>query len=348
MARHLSSRRFSSLCSMLPTTSKPGNPIIWNGQVYSHSCLLDRPFDGDDVCGDPLPADLGTLSPTGGELVQGNGDGSDYPSGQGPAGPIITYRSGTPSPTCTTKCGTLCTGYYCEPNPTGEPPDFTDPVNGGECAFKTTTTQCNGSGGHTVCVPVEVCTKPTDMPTLTSKPDAASPTGSCLASGPVSTCAMGPGGQRACITSTTCTEWARASPTTNTPPPNPPSPTPHNAFVAIALDELFMTSDIGGDWSREWDVFSAPLSGVIRLCDDHPIFSQSTTATGMSPGFPPTLGPFTAQGFTCTYRGTRDKLGLLECDGVQNMWCEKVQGNAVEACSLFDNPIMVPVVVCRW
>lgn len=98
-------------------------PIIWNAQVFDKSCLLDRPFPGGDVCGDPLPLDLGTLSPAGGEPVQGNGDGSGYPSGHGPAGgqigPTITYRSGIPSPTCTTKCGTLCTGYYCQPNPLG-------------------------------------------------------------------------------------------------------------------------------------------------------------------------------------------------------------------------------------
>ncbi|KAK4040087.1 pectate lyase superfamily protein-domain-containing protein [Parachaetomium inaequale] len=271
-------------------------PIIWNGQVFDHSCLLDRPFNGDDACGDALPADLGTLSPA-------RGQGS--PGAQG--GQTITYHSGAPSPTCTTKCGTLCTGYYCEPNPTGKPPDFTDPVNAGGCAFKTTTTQCNGSGGRTVCVPVE----------------------------------------SACITSTTCTAWATLAPTTSTPPPPPPSPTPHSAFIAIALQELVVQSDRTADWSREWRVYSAPLNNAIDACQDHPIFDQVTyRATGANPGFPPTLGPFNAQGYICTYKGTEDKMGLLECDGVQNMWCEHRPDLA--GCSRLNNPIMALVVICRW
>ena len=322
-------------------------PVIWNAQIFEKSCLLDRPFVGGKACGDPLPPDLGSLSPTGGEPVQGNGDGSGYPSGHGAAGGrTITYRSGAPSPTCTTKCGTLCTGYYCQPNPTGKPPDFTDPVNAGNCAFKTTTTQCSSSGAHTTCVPVEVCTIPTDLPTVTGKPGATR-TGSCLASVAVSTCAMGPGGQPACITSTTCANWATATATTKTTAPA--SPTPHSAFIVIALEEWFLPTDVGGDWARSWQVFSAPLDGTINSCQARPDFSQSTTSgTGLSPGFPPKLGPFTAQGFSCTYRGTEDKLGLLECVGVDNVQCSEFHENLAQGCFPSDNPIEVPVVRCRW
>ncbi len=324
-------------------------PVIWNAQVFEKSCLLDRPFVGDEPCGEVLPPDLGSLSPTGGEPVQGNGDGSDHPSGHGgPGGQTITYRSGEPSPTCTTKCGTLCTGYYCQPNPTGKPPDFTDPVNVGNCAFKTTTTQCSGSGTHTVCVPVEVCTIPTDLPTPTGKPSATH-TGSCLASGAVSTCAMGPGGQPACITSTTCTNWATASSTTTTRTTASASPTPHSAYVVIALEEWFLPTDVGGDWARSWRVFSAPLDGTINTCEAHSDFSQSTTSgTGRSPGWPPKLGPFTAQGFNCTYMGTEDKQGLLECVGVDNVQCARFHENPVQGCFLNDNPSETAVVICRW
>jgi hypothetical protein len=326
-------------------------PIIWNAQVFDRSCLLDRPFDGDDICGDPLPADPSTLSPNGGEPVQGNGDGSGYPSGKGPAGgqigPTITYHSGTPSPTCTTKCGTLCAGFYCLPNPTGKPPDFTDPANRGECAFKTTTTECNGSGAHTVCVPVEVCTTPTDLPTLTRRP-GATPTGSCLASGAVSTCAMGPGGQPACITSTACTRWATtASPTT---PSTLPSPVPNTAYVLIFLEEMLVYNNMGGDWMRMWNVYSSPLDKTVPVCDEGPVFVERSTgsATGGFPGFPPSLGRFTAQRFTCTYKGTEDKLGLLECDGVKNMWCQPLPHDDVVFCLPFYNPTMTPVVICQW
>ncbi|KAK4247523.1 glucan 1,3-beta-glucosidase [Corynascus novoguineensis] len=316
--------------SVLPGTNEV-KPIIWNAQVFDYSCLLDRPFHGDSVCGPALPDDLETLPST----------GVYVPGGQ--MTPTITYQPGAPSPTCTTNCGKLCTGYYWGPNPTGTPPDFIDPVNTDGCAFKTTTTRCNGSGGHTACIPVEICTVPTDFPTLTG---TASPThtGSCMASGPVTTCAMGPGGQSACITSTTCTSWATATSTTSTLPP--PSPTPHNAFITIFLMELFMSTEIGGDWYREWDVFSAPIGVTIDPCWDGPIFFRSTTsATGDNPGFPPTLGPFEAEGFTCTYKGTTDKLGVLECDEVRNMWCHKVPHTHV-TCD--GNPIMFAAVLCRW
>ena len=110
--------------------------------------------------------------------------------------------------------------------------------------------------------------------------------------------------------------------------------------------ELFMSTEIGGDWYREWDVFSAPIDKTIDPCWDGPIFFQSTTsATGDDPGFPPSLGPFEAEGFTCTYKGTTDKLGVLECDGVRNMWCSKMPHTHV-ACDT--NPIMFTAVLCRW
>ena len=45
-------------------------------------------------------------------------------------GTPITYKPGAPSPTpCNSNCGELCTGFYCQPNPTGTPPDFGDPAN---------------------------------------------------------------------------------------------------------------------------------------------------------------------------------------------------------------------------
>lgn len=110
-----------------------------------------------------------------------------------------------------------------------------------------------------------------------------------------------------------------------------------------------MYSDTGGDWSREWRVFSSPVSRVVDMCHDHPIFAQSTTsASGLSPGFPPSLGPFNAQGFDCTYQGTVDKEGLLVCTGVQHMTCERVPGEFSEGCTIFNNPVLIGVMICRW
>ncbi|KAK4120516.1 hypothetical protein N657DRAFT_625063 [Parathielavia appendiculata] len=37
-----------------------------------------------------------------------------------------TYLSGTPSPTCTTNCGTYCTDFWCRPDQTDQPPLFTE------------------------------------------------------------------------------------------------------------------------------------------------------------------------------------------------------------------------------
>ena len=323
-------------------------PFIWNAQVFHRSCLLDRPFQGDEVCGDALPADLGTLSPDGGEPVQGNGNGN----GHGSSGwRTITYQAGTPSPTCTTKCDTLCTGYYCQPNPTGKPPDFTDPVN--RCAQKTTTTQCNGSGANTACAPVEVCA---DLPTLTGKP-ITTHTGSCLASDAVSTCAMGPGGQPACITTTTCTNWASAASST-TSSSTTAAPTPQNAFVVISLEELLVANDMGSDFVRQWDVFAAPLNKAVHQCTAQAIFTKSSVSgTSSDPGFPPSMGPFKAEGFTCNYKGNIHSLGSLQCDGVYYTMCQEfgkdapgqdTSGVTRELCIPFLNPTITPVVVCRW
>jgi len=44
-----------------------------------------------------------------------------------PGGTTITYSPGAPSPTCSGNCGTICTGYFCNPTPTGEVPGFHDP-----------------------------------------------------------------------------------------------------------------------------------------------------------------------------------------------------------------------------
>jgi hypothetical protein len=41
----------------------------------------------------------------------------------------VTYKPGSPSPTCTGNCGSICAGFYCLPTPTGTPPDFWDPEN---------------------------------------------------------------------------------------------------------------------------------------------------------------------------------------------------------------------------
>lgn len=66
------------------------------------------------------------------------------------------------------------------------------------------------------------------------------------------------------------------------------------------------------------------------------------------PGFPFTLGPFKAEGFTCTYEGTEDALGKLSCDGVENTWCDALEDQPTDFCGPLNNPTETGVVICRW
>lgn len=56
-------------------------------------------------------------------------------------------------------------------------------------------------------------------------------------------------------------------------PPKPSTPKPQSAFILIALEEMLNYSDLGGVWTREWNVFASPLTDVILICYDRPIFS---------------------------------------------------------------------------
>lgn len=86
------------------TQSTDGAPdsLVWNGQIEGESCLVKN------IQGCPS-----WLSPGGGSGSGGSAGGSQY-----------TFEQGSPSPTCTAGCGVLCTGYYCDAEPTGSPPDF--------------------------------------------------------------------------------------------------------------------------------------------------------------------------------------------------------------------------------
>ena len=154
-------------------------PTVWNGQVFGHSCLVDtvaaggQGFPGDNVC--PNIDDI--LKPDADKLPLSGSDGG---------GDAVTYTPGAPSPTCKTHCGTLCSGYYCKPTPTGYPPDYKDPKNSDEalptvtrpkappgCTI-TTTVDCQGSGEHSACFQVTTCVVPATTPS--PKPTTSSTT----------------------------------------------------------------------------------------------------------------------------------------------------------------------------
>ena len=134
--------------------------VIWNGQVKDKNCLVDWPnrakWDADlkKACGDlteNIPdlkiqesalscdsADLLGIKPGDTLKKRADGDDDESPRGCSPDDPndsdgkTISYTSSgsITSPTCSggaNSGGTLCTGYYCTPRPTGPPPDFGDP-----------------------------------------------------------------------------------------------------------------------------------------------------------------------------------------------------------------------------
>jgi hypothetical protein len=124
---------------------------------------------------------------------------------------------------------------------------------------------------------------------------------------------------------------------------------PTHGFIIIALQELMISNPQGpATWTRMWVVFSAPMDGQIDMCWDTAIDSEITTsATGVTPGFPFSLGPFTAEGTSCAYEGTEDALGRLDCDGVPATACEAFDTFG-DACPPFRNPVMYPVVLCQF
>jgi hypothetical protein len=120
-----------------------------NGQFVSHSCLVDwdtrDTWDIHGACAGLNP-DMSQMGPgeSTGSCGSSSGpaaaavaglkrdDGASCPIGNGgPGGTTISFTSGpTAKPTCSAagKCGgTLCTGFYCTPSPTGVPPDHQDP-----------------------------------------------------------------------------------------------------------------------------------------------------------------------------------------------------------------------------
>ncbi|KAK3493348.1 glycosyl hydrolase family 71-domain-containing protein [Neurospora crassa] len=136
---------YDRLDDFFPVLEEMGNHrrIIWNGNVAVENCLVGyrSGFKSDEakaVCevvneGLPEPGNTDNWTPDT-RYIDNN-----FPLRSGSSnGGAVTWHSGSVSPTCTANCGTQCTGYYCVPQPTGSPPDFSDPVN--EVVTKTTST----------------------------------------------------------------------------------------------------------------------------------------------------------------------------------------------------------------
>lgn len=283
-------------------------PTVWNGQVFDKSCLVDSgtKFPGDSAC------------PNIDDIYKPEADKAVFsPGGNDNGGTGIVFQPGPPSPTCTAGCGKLCTGFFCASNPTGNP-----------------NAPPSSSGGP--------------LPTLTSGPSGCGPS---QTPSPVQVC-NGSGNRRVCVTSTTCAAIPKPT-TTILPPNNPPatpspSPKPQSAFILIALEEMLNYGYFGGTWARAWNVYAGKLGDAVIMCEDRYIYSENTSSgTAFTSGFAPSLGPFTVPGgFKCTYKGTEDRLGVLQCDGIENMWCEKVDKK--EGCGSLYNPVYIAAVACSW
>jgi chitinase len=227
-----------------PTTDNRGNKygpvvsMVWNGQLSDTvSCLaqpdapgcptidLNDPTPVGDICANPPAArrrgetddtnlaarqdgDSCPLDPGGGGGGGGGGGPGGTGDGQGPT-KTITYRSGTPSPTCTTGCGTLCTDYWCRPpaDRTGQPPFFTDPTNlppdptglPPGCLEATTITDCNVNGLGKPCMISTSCLA-TALPT------------NCIEATTITDCNVN-GLGKPCMISTSCLATAVPLPT---------------------------------------------------------------------------------------------------------------------------------------
>ncbi|XXG95201.1 hypothetical protein Hte_001461 [Hypoxylon texense] len=319
-------------------------PVIWNGQVGDKNCLIDyatkADWDKDGACPE-IDQDLSqeqndgqTVQPctpgTGGNprigSRQADGESCPYLPGDSGDGQTISFTKGSgASPTCAsgTGCGGhLCTGFWCQPSPSGHPPEYQDPKDPNAGNPVSSTTIGPGPGGSSTSGPTAPPSSSTRIP-VTDEPDPP--------------------------TSTAPPDTTSKESTTTTQETPPPSPTPENAFIVIALEELFTSTEIGGSWDRWWNVFAAPLDGFLSTCDDSPVESEITYAATMTDtGFPFTLGPFEAEGFTCTYEGTEDALGKLSCDGVKNTWCEAFEDQPTDFCGPLNNPTETGVVICRW
>jgi len=298
---------------------------LWNGDVPGGNCLVrpDLPFCPEDLRDPNL--DIDQLRPFGSDRTRSGSGGSD-----------ISFSVGPPSPTCTSGCGILCTGFYCEPNPTGKPPwqwdpkdpagpDYRpDPINTDEPPFPTTrfpdlptsfpplpsdgdcrppetattTTTCNGSGGQEACGVTTICVRPT-LPTLPPDDGCVPPqTATTTTACNRGACAI----QTICVTPDPPTTTPRPNPTTVNPGPgpgptdNPTQPQLPIEFLAVIVLQTKNWSRLGGCQNN------APYFAIHR-------FKQHPTSGKVCGGY---MGE--------TIAGSRTRMGQDEVGAYDHGW----------------------------
>ncbi|KAM0631198.1 hypothetical protein ACHAPW_005869 [Verticillium nonalfalfae] len=342
--------------------------VVYNGQRKDQSCLpnsnagvvSERRLSIRQVESCPLPGQ------------PGNPEGVPVPS--------LTYKPGPPGPLCTANCGRLCEGFFCVPQPTGTPPEFTPPSNPGAtgpgwvppppvtlpnlptlppsepgvtpgpgtvCLSSATVTQCNGRPGQAVCVTSTSCASfGTLGPFPTLPPSVTSPPGGSCVSTATWVITGGPKGE-ATVTTSGCGKWTVPSAPEPTPnPPSPPPPPERNHGVVVISYYEFGQFTVGGTfWTREHRAFSVPFGGQIKQCSASAIASQSAPGVLASAKLPTKMGPFQAEGRTCEYSGSPDSPGQLSCDGLPTVSCERA--SQTDICGS-GTPIMEALAFCRF
>lgn len=342
--------------------------VVYNGQRRDQSCLpnsnagavSERRLSIRQVESCPLPGQ------------PGNPEGVPVPS--------LTYKPGPPGPLCTANCGRLCEGFFCVPQPTGTPPEFTPPSNPGAtgpgwvppppvtlpnlptlppsepgvtpgpgtvCLSSATVTQCNGRPGQAVCVTSTSCASfGTLGPFPTLPPSVTSPPGGICVSTATWVITGGPKGE-ATVTTSGCGKWTVPSAPEPTPnPPSPPPPPERNHGVVVISYYEFGQFTVGGTfWTREHRAFSVPFGGQIKQCSASAIASQSAPGVLASAKLPTKMGPFQAEGRTCEYSGSPDSPGQLSCDGLPTVSCEGA--SQTDICGS-GTPIMKALAFCRF
>ncbi|KAG7141347.1 hypothetical protein HYQ45_018816 [Verticillium longisporum] len=274
----------------------------------------------------------------------------------------------------------LCEGFFCVPQPTGTPPEFTPPSNPGAtgpgwvppppvtlpnlptlppsepgvtpgpgtvCLSSATVTQCNGRPGQAVCVTSTSCASfGTLGPFPTLPPSVTSPPGGICVSTATWVITGGPKGE-ATVTTSGCGKWTVPSAPEPTPnPPSPPPPPERNHGVVVISYYEFGQFTVGGTfWTREHRAFSVPFGGQIKQCSASAIASQSAPGVLASAKLPTKMGPFQAEGRTCEYSGSPNSPGQLSCDGLPTVSCEGA--SQTDICGS-GTPIMKALAFCRF
>ncbi|ETS74683.1 hypothetical protein PFICI_13167 [Pestalotiopsis fici W106-1] len=340
----------------VPDGTRSRVPTIWSGRVPDGDCLVNPKLKGcpifTDKIADLAPFGAGDCGPGGSGIkrrqdgqgwtcVIGGGDGGNgggNNGGSNPNGLTISYKPGPVSPTCNAGCGTRCSGYYCDPTPTGEPPGYYDPLDPshvgtltglptlssqptttscGPGEGTTTSLMCAGGNGHSACVTRQVCTSiqtvPTSLPDLpTLEPEDPPIPTNCAATSTWEQCG-GPGGggsKTACMTHSSCISTSvsttKVTPTTTQQPTNP------SPKVIYIMDTTFI--------KYPWYVFGTSPDTGLDPCNAEPFSKQGVAASI----YPASLDAFSAFGIGgITYTGSESSPGTLKVPGYGDVKCAK-------------------------